>query len=42
VFSVLRRPGTVEDAYQDAAANLRAASRNIAATLKVALGMQNH
>jgi glycerate 2-kinase len=39
VFSVLRRPGSVEEAYENAAANLRAASRNIAAALKVALEM---
>jgi len=40
VFSVISRAGTVAEALNDAAANVRAASRNIAATLKVALGMR--
>ena len=36
VFSVLSRIGTIDDALTDAAANVRAASRNIAALLKIA------
>jgi glycerate kinase len=36
VFSVLSRTGTIDDALADAAANVRAASRNIAASLKIA------
>ncbi len=36
VFCVLRQVGTLEDALTNAAANLRAVSRNIAATLKLA------
>ena len=36
VFSVLRQAGTVEEALASAAVNVRAASRNIAATLKLA------
>jgi glycerate 2-kinase len=35
VFSVLSRPGSVQDALMDAATNLQAASRNIAALLKI-------
>jgi glycerate kinase len=42
VFSVLSRAGSVEEALAHAAVNLRAASRNIAATLKLALEMQPH
>jgi len=41
VFSVLSQPGTVEQALRDAATNVRAASRNIAALLKVALDIQH-
>jgi glycerate kinase len=41
VFSVLSRAGTLEDALAQAAANVRAASRNIAATLKLALDMRS-
>jgi len=40
VFSVLSRPGTVEDALREAAVNVRAAARNIAALLKLALEMR--
>jgi len=36
VFSVLSQAGTVEKALTNAAVNVRAASRNIAATLKLA------
>ena len=36
VFSVLSQVGTLEEAFTNAAANLRAASRNIAAALKLA------
>jgi len=39
VFSVLGQPGTLEQALEHAAANLRAAARNIAAALKLALEM---
>jgi glycerate 2-kinase len=42
VFSVLSRAGSVEEALAHAGVNLRAASRNIAATLKLALEMQPH
>jgi glycerate 2-kinase len=46
VFSVLRQAGTVEEALASAAVNVRAASRNIAATLKLAgeikTGKQNN
>jgi glycerate kinase len=42
VFSVLSQGGTVEEALTNAAANVRSASRNIAATLKLALEMQAH
>jgi glycerate kinase len=35
VFSVLSRPCTVEDALADAAANLRATSRNVASAVRV-------
>ena len=40
VFSVLSRPVTLEQALEGAAANLRAASRNIAAAMKLAFEMQ--
>jgi glycerate 2-kinase len=40
VFSVLGQPGSVQDALTHAAANVRAASRNIAATLKLALELR--
>ena len=40
VFSVLSRVGTLEEALAQAAANVRAASRNIAATLKLALDLR--
>ena len=40
VFSVLSQAGSVEEALTNAAANVRAASRNIAAALKLARGMQ--
>jgi len=40
VFSVLSRVGTLEEALTQAAANVRAASRNIAATLKLAREIQ--
>ena len=40
VFSVLSQPGSVEQALRDAANNVRSASRNIAALLKLALEMQ--
>jgi glycerate kinase len=42
VFSVLSQVGSVEDAISNAAVNVRAASRNIAATLKLALEMKLH
>jgi len=42
VFSVLSQVATVEEAMTHAAANVRTASRNIAATLKLALEMQPH
>jgi len=41
VFSVISQAGTVEEAMAHAAANVRAASRNIAATLKIALEMRS-
>ena len=37
VFSVIRKVGTEEEAFMHAAANVRETSRNIAATLKLAL-----
>jgi glycerate kinase len=40
VFSVLSQVGSVEEAMSNAAVNVRSASRNIAATLKLALEMQ--
>ena len=42
VFSVLSQVASVEEAMTHAAANVRTASRNIAATLKVALEMRPH
>jgi len=39
VFSVLSRVCTLEDALNNAAANIRSASRNIAATVKLALNI---
>ena len=41
VFSVLSKVSTVEDALTNAAGNVRAASRNIAATLKLALEIKH-
>jgi glycerate kinase len=40
VFSVTNQVGSLEDALTHAAANIRAASRNIAATLRLALDMR--
>jgi glycerate kinase len=40
VFSVISRAGTVEEALTHAAANVRAASRNIAVTLKLGFEMR--
>lgn len=42
VFSVLSRVGSMEESLSQAAVNLRAASRNIAAALKLGLQMQTH
>jgi glycerate kinase len=42
VFSVLSQIGSVEDAMSNAVVNVRSVSRNIAATLKLALEMQLH
>ena len=42
VFSVLSQVGTLEEALADAAANVRATARNIAATLKLAREMPTH
>jgi glycerate kinase len=41
VFSVLSQVGSMEEAMTNAATNLRAASQNIAATLKLALEMRH-
>jgi len=41
IYSVLRQTGTVEEALAGAAVNVRSASRNIAATLKLALEMKH-
>jgi glycerate 2-kinase len=41
VFSVLRQPGTVEQALAHAGANVRVAARNVAATLKLALELSS-
>src|SRR6185369_10300531 len=42
VFSVLSQAGSIEDAMARAAANVRAASRNIAAVLKMGMESRPH
>ena len=42
VFSILSRVGTLEEALTQAASNVRIASRNVAATLKLAFEIQPH